>query len=69
MNHLQYENNVNHYERQQPLMSDCCLFAFLGLFLFVNSGAILKKWTHKCTIHYNKVNTKRRYPHDNIKQI
>ena len=37
--------------------------------LTARSGAILKKRTHKCTIHYNKVNTKRRYPHDNTKQI
>lgn len=26
-------------------------------------GAILKKWTQSWTIHYNKGNTKRRYPH------
>ena len=25
------------------------------------SGSILKKWTHKVTIYYNKVDTKRRY--------
>nr|DAP92053.1 MAG TPA: hypothetical protein [Caudoviricetes sp.] len=33
-----------------------------------SSGSILKKWTHKVTIYYNKVDTKRRYLHVNKQQ-
>ena len=32
------------------------------------NGSILKKWTHKVTIYYNKVDTKRRYLHVNKQQ-
>ena len=45
-------------------------FSPTPLFLYSNTphGSILKKWTHKVTIYYNKVDTKRRYLHVNKQQ-